>query len=166
MSNPEAPPRQNNALVAAVILLLLMFAANLMVDASSEGWWRAAALGVLLVGLIFVTLPFAHLPRYGRPRKGDPYFAATRLVIEGIYQVVRHPQYLGYALLALGLALLNPHALMIVLAAGSFACFYMQAIHDDSHNHAHFGELYDQYAASVPRFNFVLGLLRWASRAS
>ena len=166
MSNPEAPPRQNNALVAAAILLLLMFAANFLVDVPSGGWWKAAGLGVLLIGLIFVTLPFAHLPRYGRPQKGDPYFVTTRLVIEGIYQVVRHPQYLGYALLALGLALLNPHALLIVLAAGSCLCFYMQAVHDDNHNRTHFGDTYDQYAASVPRFNFLLGLLRWAARVS
>lgn len=166
MSNSKDAPRQNAALVAAAILLLLMFPANFLVDVPSDGWWKASGLGVLMLGLIFVSLPFAHLPRYGRPQKGEPFYATTRLVIEGIYQVVRHPQYLGYALLALGLALLDPHPLMITLAAGSGICFYLQAIHDDNHNQQQFGEEYSQYAAVVPRFNFLLGLLRWASRAS
>jgi protein-S-isoprenylcysteine O-methyltransferase Ste14 len=127
---------------------------------------RKQPLGVVMVLAtpVFVVLPFLQLRRFGDPASGAPYFATTRVVVEGIYGVVRHPQYLGYSLLLLGLAAIDPHPLLVGLALAAVACLYVQCILEERYWRAATGSAYAAYAQRVPRLNAALGLWRCARR--
>jgi protein-S-isoprenylcysteine O-methyltransferase Ste14 len=121
------------------------------------------ALGIvaLLLSPAFIVPPFFHLPKYGRSAAGTYY--ATRWVVDrGLYAVVRHPQYLGYALMAAGFALLSQHVVTVTLGAGAIATFYIHTLHEEAFCAKRFGEQYRTYMQRVPRFNAVRGLwLYW-----
>ena len=111
----------------------------------------AAAAGVLAVTPLFL------LARHG----GERSALCTRTLIErGPYAAVRHPQYLGYILLATGFALLSQHWLTAALAVAAAVLFHRQAIEEERACLARFGQAYARYMRRVPRLNLLLGLLR------
>ena len=46
-------------------------------------------------GMVLVMAPIVMFPRKGGVGKGKPYTNTTRIVDNGIYSAVRHPQYTG-----------------------------------------------------------------------
>jgi protein-S-isoprenylcysteine O-methyltransferase Ste14 len=82
------------------------------------------------------------------------------VVDQGLYAITRHPQYLGYSMLAIGFALIAQHWVVFLLAAVGVVCFYVQAVQEEQYCLAQFGESYNQYLQRVPRFNIFLGLWR------
>ncbi|NIM49134.1 MAG: hypothetical protein GTO22_07715 [Gemmatimonadales bacterium] len=162
MSSEGQPKRPKAADAAGAVLILGVLAAQAFLDVSGARWLTAVAVALLLLAPAFIFLPFLHLSRYGKPRDGGPYFATTKLVDRGIYRVVRHPQYVGYALLAVGFGARNPHPLVLGLASGAAAFFYLQCVLEERFCRGTFGSAYDQYMSRVPRFNFLLGLFRIA----
>lgn len=149
--------------VAAVIATALgagVFIATAVLDVDGPLWLTVLGAGLLIAALVFMVLPFRDLRHYGNPPPGAPYFVTTRLVERGIYRIVRHPQYLGYMLLVLGLAAVTPHWAVIGLALDSAVGFYVQALHEEAYCSDRFGQAYHVYARRVPRFNALLGLWR------
>jgi hypothetical protein len=67
------------------------------------------------------------------------------VVDRGVYAITRHPQYLGYMLLACGFALLSQHWLAILLAAVCVTCFYLQAVSEEEYCLAQLGSAYERY---------------------
>lgn len=152
------------AAAVAAVLGAGVLIASVFIDVDGPLWLTAFGAGLLIVALVFMVLPFRDLRHYGEPRPGTPYYAATRLVEQGIYRIVRHPQYLGYALLVLGFAAVTPHWTVIGLAAGSAVFFYIQALQEEVYCSDRFGDAYRDYARRVPRFNALAGIWRlWRS---
>jgi len=152
--------------VIATLLSVAVIVLNVAVDVSEPGWLTGIGLTFLALAVMFALPPFFHLKRFGKPDKGDAYFSTTRVVDIGVYSVVRHPQYIGYSLLLLGFACLDPHWSLIVFAAGALFFFYLQAIFEERYCSMHLGSDYDDYKNRTPRFNFVLGLFRLAKARS
>ena len=117
-------------------------------------WW---------IGAIFGVLPIITLRRKGGVAKGQSYMKTTVLVDTGIYAIVRHPQG-GTAWLLLNLAamLIAQHWSSLVLGLTSMALAYLDHFKADQRCIEKFGDPYRQYMQSVPRVNFVLGLIRLA----
>lgn len=152
------------AAATAAILGAGVFIASMLFDVDGPLWLTVSGAGVLVAALVFMVLPFRDLRHYGSPPPGAPYYATTRLVEQGIYRIVRHPQYLGYALLVLGFAAVTPHWAVIGLALGSAVFFYLQALQEEAFCIDRFGDAYRDYARRVPRFNALTGLWRlWRS---
>ena len=121
---------------------------------------RGTGVLVLLLAGVFIFKPFYLLAKYGKPRAGGTNLQSRQVVDRGLYAITRHPQYLGYSLLASGFALLSQHWAAILLAVIGITCFYIQAGHEEEAYLVQFGEPYARYQRRVPRFNIVLGLWR------
>lgn len=80
------------------------------------------------------------------------YGAEDHLVTNGIYRLVRHPQYLGFLLLTLGMLVqwvTIPAALMYPILA---ALYYRLAREEEKEMEERFGKEYVQYKHTTPMF--------------
>jgi protein-S-isoprenylcysteine O-methyltransferase Ste14 len=136
------------------------FFADLFVERGTNSGFRIAGVVLLLLAPLFFVPPFFLLKKHGRPETDRSYFCTTRVVDRGVYRVVRHPQYVGYALLAIGFAMRTQHVISWALAVVAVSFFYLQAVAEERFCVRQLGAEYATYVKRVPRFNFVLGLLK------
>ena len=108
-------------------------------------------------------LPILTFKKYGKT-KGKSYIHTTVLVDRGVYSVVRHPQYLAGILIAVALALIVQHWIVAVLGALLIFIYYMDTYAEERDVTQKFGEDYERYKKSVPRVNFIAGLIRLLCR--
>ena len=137
-----------------------MLAASILVDVEEPAWLTTLGLLSIALAVLFAVPPFYYLKRLGKPPQGAAYYATSQVVDTGLYEVVRHPQYLGYVFLVWGFAFLDPHWLSVAMAACACAAFYVQTVLEERFCSQRFGVEYVDYLKKVPRFNFVQGLLR------
>lgn len=121
-----------------------------------------AVLGVASLPLVF--LPIFGLKRHGDVPRGRSYMATLRVVDRGLMGVVRHPQYLGYMAMAACFALLSQRWYSVVLAVVGNAFFILHACQEEKSLLERFGDSYREYMGKVPRFNVVIGVVRWIRR--
>lgn len=114
---------------------------------------------IIFISGIFGWLPIFVLRSRGEVR-GPSYVHTTALVDSGLYSIVRHPQYLAGVLIALALPLISWHWLVILLGAASLGMYWWSAGVEEQANLEKFGSVYLEYQQRVPRFNFLLGLIR------
>ena len=89
---------------------------------------RITGVVMLLTASVFIFTPFYLLSKYGKTQVGKTYTQAGKVVQQGLYALLRHPQYLGYMLLACGFTLLSQHWFTVLLATLSVIFFYVQAV--------------------------------------
>jgi protein-S-isoprenylcysteine O-methyltransferase Ste14 len=162
MGKERQPPRLF-ALVASLAVALLLVA-SFFLERGNNAHLRGAGVVLLALSCVFIFAPFFLLARHGRSQGGGTYMQTGVVVDRGLYAITRHPQYLGYMLLACGFALLSQHWLIIFLAALGATGFYLQALAEEKYCLAHFGVAYERYLRRVPRFNIVLGIIRLVKR--
>ncbi len=165
VSNGISVKRPYAADVVAAGLALGVFITASLFDVDGPRWLTLLGVALTAAAVPFIVLPFFHLRRHGMPRRGRPFHETTRMVHNGVYRIVRHPQYVGYTLLVVGLAVINPHTVTLILAVAAAVLFYVQAVSEERFCEAAFGREYHAYARAVPRFNLPLGLLRTVQRA-
>lgn len=157
-SKGREPPKLFAWLASLVAILLLI--TNLFLERGDNAHLRVVGVVVLALAGVFIFAPFFLLLRHGRSRDGETYMQTGAVVDRGLYAITRHPQYLGYMLLACGFALLSQHWLTVVLALVGIAFFYLQAVQEERFCLAQFGESYTRHLQRVPRFNAALGIVR------
>ena len=91
---------------------------------------------------------------------GDQYYMTTTLIDQGIFSVIRHPQYLAYILLAAGFVLISQHIAVICAGVIAMACFYLQTLREEKFLRDGFPDDYELYSRRVDRFNLISGLIR------
>jgi len=106
-----------------------------------------------------------HFKRHGGVAHGDSYIKTTRLVDTGLYAIVRHPQFVAWPLMAVAVAMVSQHQVVIGMGVVAFvmACVDFGAV--DARNVAKFGDEYRRYMERVPGWNFIAGLWRWMRRS-
>jgi protein-S-isoprenylcysteine O-methyltransferase Ste14 len=114
--------------------------------------WEAGCVLVALLGLA-VRVYTVGVAAPGTSGRNTRRQKAARLNTTGPYSVVRHPLYLGNAVIAVGFALF-PHAwpappLVAALAVGYYACI---AVREEQFLRERFGAAFEAWAARVPRF--------------
>lgn len=159
--NYETPPPSLFAWSGSLATLGTIGASQLLPQGNSPVL-RGVGLLLLALSPALILVPMFGLGRHGQGERGSTYMQTRAVVDRGLYAVVRHPQYLGYMLLAGGFALLSQHGLVALLAAVAWGSFYGQAIREERYAITRFGEAYDYYLQRVPRFNIILGLMRLA----
>ena len=147
------------AWLASTMTVALIIATQYL-PRGGDPYLRGTGVMVLLLSGIFIFSPFYLLARYGRAKEGQNYMLAERVVDSGLYAITRHPQYLGYMLLACGFALLSQHWGAFLLAILAASLFYIQAVQEERYCLARFGDPYAHYLLRVPRFNILLGIFR------
>ena len=133
---------------------------NLFLPRGDNSTLRGAGVLVVVLASVFIFAPFFLLRKHGGTEDGKTYMQTNTVVDQGLYALIRHPQYLGYVLLAGGFTLLSQHRLAFPLAVTAAACFYIQAVQEERHCLHRLGEPYEEYLQRVPRFNIVLGVVR------
>lgn len=111
---------------------------------------RAVGMGVLSTG---VALTAASVVLMGRAwRIGIDPENTTDLAQKGPYRWMRHPIYSGFLLIIVGQVLVVPVATVVVAAALTAAGIVVQALREEQHLQAVFGERWGRYAARTGRF--------------
>jgi protein-S-isoprenylcysteine O-methyltransferase Ste14 len=154
---PE-PPKLFAWLASALTVSLIILTQFL--PQGDDPHLRGTGVFVLLLAGVFIFAPFYLLTKHGGTRDGKTYMQAGIVVDRGLYAITRHPQYLGYVFLACGFALLSQHWVAVLLAVAGVTFFYLQAVREERYCLAQLGEPYEQYLRRVPRFNFILGIVR------
>jgi protein-S-isoprenylcysteine O-methyltransferase Ste14 len=86
----------------------------------------------------------------GTPAPVDP---PTELVVRGLYRYVRNPMYIGVALLILGEAAFFRARILFEYAVIAFIFFHLFVLlYEEPTLRRKFGESYDRYCRSVPRW--------------
>lgn len=137
-----------------------MLLAGLFLPGGAVRSLRTAGAALVLGALVLIVPPFAQLARHGGAPRGASYMETTRVAGRGLYAVVRHPQYLGYMLLAAGLALRVQSWPMAGAGLAAVALFVAHTLAEERDCAKRFGADWQRYSAAVPRFNVTLGLLR------
>ena len=124
--------------------------------------YLAAAACVTSV-IIMIHATFLRATKGGCGWKGES--ETIMLVTDGIYSVVRQPAHLSYGLILLSLTISLsewwPFTFLSVMGnILVFVGFYYLSIEEEELNLLKWGDDYRQYMGEVPRFNFILGLLR------
>jgi len=117
---------------------------------------------VLILSAYLGWAPMFIFKKKGGVAEGDSFIETTKLVTGGLYSVIRHPQYLGWALLLLGMLLINQHWILIAIGVPAILLIYVFLGQADKELVKKFGEPYEAYMKRVPRTNFLLGLYRLA----
>jgi protein-S-isoprenylcysteine O-methyltransferase Ste14 len=143
--------------IAAIFTFSILILSN-FVPKGTNTYLKIVGVFILFnAGLIWV-LPFIHLKKYGKVEKGQNYYETSCIVDQGIYAVVRHPQYLGYILLVMGFAFLYQNWIIVILAFMAILCFYYHTIEEEKQLIDRFQDSYLTYAQKVPRFNIISGI--------
>ncbi len=80
------------------------------------------------------------------------FFRRGRPVLEGLYSSVRHPQYLGLGVAAIGLAILWPRFLVVVLWLAMVLVYYLLAKDEERRMAMQHPEMYRPYMARTGMF--------------
>ena len=115
---------------------------------------------IFSVGLILIFLAGHEFQKNGGVAKGKHLVHTTVLVDSGIYALVRHPQYLSFILLVLGLILISQHWLSIISGVTGSILFYIDVRKEEQSNIRKFGNEYKSYMQKVPGMNLLAGVIR------
>jgi len=142
------------------------FAVGIMISLLFLSWtmWEKGDVVVLVyVGYALSAPAFAlavtsvaALKRRGKPTSGWEH---TTMLIEGdVFRLVRHPLYLGGALLNLAILLVTQSITSIVSGLIGIFCYWMASREEDKFNMEKFGNSYRQYMKKVPMWNAFKGI--------
>jgi protein-S-isoprenylcysteine O-methyltransferase Ste14 len=113
-----------------------------------------------LLSIIFGVLPIIIFRVKGGVPQGKSYIKTTILVDDGLYAIVRHPQYLAGVLFSLAMILISQHWLIALLGVPAMVLMYMDIQKADQSEIEKFGDIYLEYMNRVPQVNFILGIIR------
>lgn len=153
----KSPPKVFAWLASA--LLIILIAASQFLPRGHYPHLRIPGVISLLTAPVFIFTPFFLLSGH-KKKDGQVYMQTSEVADRSLFAVVRHPQYLGYMLLAVGFSLLSQNLIILVLAILTIIFFYLQTIKEEEYCLTHFGKTYRNYLRRVPRFNIFLGLYR------
>ena len=113
----------------------------------------------LILALTFIFLAMGFLRFTGRVENSRDFTHTTTMVTNGIYAIVRHPLYLGWLLLYPAVIFLSQNWLVTIIGCLGSACMVQIARLEDASLIEKFGDTYINYLESVPRLNFIAGIL-------
>jgi protein-S-isoprenylcysteine O-methyltransferase Ste14 len=88
-------------------------------------------------------------------------FEGSQLITSGIYAIVRHPMRIGLFLELLGIVVLSSTTLLFVPLLTVFVLQWTRTNEEELLLKDVFGEAERKYISSVPKFNFILGFMRY-----
>jgi len=115
---------------------------------------------IWVISAILGWLPIYIFKKKGGVTKGESFVKTSKLIDTGIYSIIRHPQYLAGILLSIAFMLFTQHWLVILLGIPVVIIFYIGGVEGDRDGIKKFGQEYQNYIKKVPRFNFILGILK------
>jgi protein-S-isoprenylcysteine O-methyltransferase Ste14 len=121
-------------------------------------------LAIWILSAVLGWLPILVLKRKGGVARGESYVKTTVLVDTGIYAVIRHPQAAAGLMWSLALILISQSWIVTALGVVAISLGYVDILIADKHELEKFGDDYKRYMRSVPRINFIVGIIRLLRR--
>lgn len=147
------------ALAAPMLVAMLQFECSGQIEQTHKDW-IFTCLAVSLTGLGIRVLTVGHVAQgtSGRETRGGP--AAKTFNTTGMYSIVRHPLYLGNAVVGLGISLFFLEWWLTVLVMLGFWVYYERIMFaEEEYLRQRFGEAYLEWAERTPAF--IPRLSRW-----
>jgi protein-S-isoprenylcysteine O-methyltransferase Ste14 len=144
--------------IAGVLMLSILILSNFL-ERGENPYLKFTGVSILLVASIIWVFPFIHLKKYGKVEEGQNYYETNQIVDQGVYSIVRHPQYLAYILLALGFTFISQNWIIVFIAIVSISLFYTHTLQEEKKLRERFTDQYRHYCLKVPRFNILLGII-------
>jgi protein-S-isoprenylcysteine O-methyltransferase Ste14 len=148
------------SLIVQIILIFVTKAEFVFPILYYSGWI------MFIISLYFAIIPFFSFKKRGGVEKGKSYVTTSKVVKDGVYAIVRHPQYLGRMLFSISITLWNPAWFNLVLSITIVILTYRWTYAEDKSLVEKFGEYYEQYKKKVPRLNPILGLIMYYAHKS
>lgn len=142
------------------LLLVELFLGEFLVFSEKNQILLIIGLITLLFGIFLIPVPFILFPKEGKIPKGKKFIETTELVNSGIYGMVRHPQYLGWALVSLSLVLIRQHYIIVTVGGICIILIYVSMIEEEKEMIIKFGEKYQEYMTKVPRWNLFFEIIK------
>ncbi len=114
--------------------------------------------------IYFGLISFRTFKKRGSVEKGKSYMHTTKLVKNGPYAIIRHPQYLGGILFTIGITLWTQVWPSLILSILIIIFTYQWTYSEDKNLIERFGEEYKRYKEEVPRLNPILGIIKFYSQ--
>lgn len=112
----------------------------------------------MVVSGIFGWMPIFTLRKRGGVPEGKSYIITRIFVNSGIY-VARHPQFFAGMLISLVLVLRSQHWLRVFSGIMGSTLFFLDVLKEKQMSIIKFGDEYKHYMQSVPRMNFIFGII-------
>ncbi|MGY5872790.1 MAG: isoprenylcysteine carboxylmethyltransferase family protein [Candidatus Thorarchaeota archaeon] len=127
-----------------LLLFFLLFSFQTNIYILGLGWC------MLVPGFALVITSVNHLQKFNNESK----------LSSGIYRVVRHPMYIGWIIISVGMALISQQWFTILYAIIIPVIFIIAMKREEEDNVMKFGDDYNKYKSEVPMLNIVLGFWR------
>jgi hypothetical protein len=135
-----------------------------LVSLQSHEIREIACLAISFAGAAIRMLAAGYTPDH-LPGRGDSHAAATPLITDGIFSLLRHPRYLGDYFIGLGVVLIPLVWWLTALYTFAFWLYYRRIVaSEEADLRRQFGTRFDQWAAATPAFLPRFGRWRPASR--
>ena len=146
----------------AGILTIMQYVIVFFIFYNPAGCWALRVFGwfIWVISLVFGILPIFILRRKGGVPKGKSYIETTVFVDSELYAIIRHPQYLGWIMFNISMAMVAQNWLVWTLGVVSIGLVYATILDSDYQALEKFGEAYRCYMQRVPRINLLLGVIR------
>ena len=115
---------------------------------------------ILWIAGIFGVLPILTMKKYGSVEKGKSYIHTNVLIDQGVFSLVRHPQYLAGILISIGLLLIAPGWVNLFFGVVNIMQYYKGSFEEEKGLVEQFGQAYIDYQRKVPRYNFLWGAIK------
>lgn len=127
-------------------------------------WLRYLGFVLWALAALLGWLPIYQFKKHGGVAKGDSYINTTRLVTTGLYAIVRHPQFVAWPMMAVAVAAVSQHPVVIAMGLLALVLIPIDFRKVDEQGVEKFGDEYRQYMQQVPGWNVVAGVWRWLRR--
>ena len=138
-----------------IFTAILLFYRNLIIEYLDYLGW-----GLLVLSIYFSLAPVFIFKNKANVPKGKSYIHTKVIVDNGVFSIVRHPQYLSMLLVEMGLVLIVQHWLILILSIICIILTYYGILLQDKILVRKFKDDYVEYMKKVPRTNFLLGLIK------
>ncbi len=115
---------------------------------------------IWIFSLYFAFISFFTFKKRGEVEKGKSYIHTTKIVKNGPYALIRHPQYLGGILFSISITLWNPVWFNLIFSVIIIILIYQWTYVEDKKLIAKFGKEYEVYKKEVPRLNPIIGIIK------
>jgi len=142
-------------LETVLFIEIYLFYRNLLIEKLDYFGWI-----FLILSVYFALSPVYAFRKKANVPKGKSYIHTKVIVDNGVFSVVRHPQYLSMLLVSLGLILIVQHWLIFIISIVSMTLTYIGILKQDKILIRKFKDDYVEYMKRVPRTNFLLGMVK------
>ncbi len=115
---------------------------------------------IWIFAIILIAIPIYVFRKKGGVKKGESYINTQYLVNNGIFAIIRHPQYTGGIWIAFVLILPNQSWLIIVFAVLAIISYTVTIHLEEEKLVEKFGENYIEYKKRTSSCSFLIGVFK------